>query len=59
VVHPEFQHCGIGTKLLERCLKDFAHTQITLGTSSTTMKFYENFGFTKSQNYMEVTTKAY
>jgi ribosomal protein S18 acetylase RimI-like enzyme len=59
VVHPEYQHRGIGTKLLERCLKDFAHTQITLGTSSTTMKFYEKFGFTKSQNYMEVTTKAY
>jgi ribosomal protein S18 acetylase RimI-like enzyme len=59
VVHPEFQHRGIGSVLLERCLKDFSHTQITLGTSSPNMDFYERFGFKRSHNYMELPTRAY
>jgi ribosomal protein S18 acetylase RimI-like enzyme len=59
VVHPEYQHRGIGSELLERCLKDFSHTQITLGTSSPNMDFYERFGFKRSHNYMELPTMAY
>jgi ribosomal protein S18 acetylase RimI-like enzyme len=59
VVNPEYQHLGIGTMLLERCLKDFSQTQITLGTSSPNMNFYEKFGFARSQNYMELSTEAF
>jgi GNAT superfamily N-acetyltransferase len=59
VVDPIYQKSGIGTMLVEMCLKEYSNTQITLGTSTKTMKFYENFGFCKSENYMELATEAY
>lgn len=59
VVDPAYQALGIGTRLLERCLEDFGHTQITLGTATATMPFYERLGFTRSGNYLERATEAY
>jgi len=59
VVDPAFQGRGIGSRLLARCLEEFAHTQVTLGTATATMPFYERFGFVRSENYLEVATEAY
>lgn len=59
VVDPAFQGRGIGSRLLARCLEEFAHTQVTLGTATATMPFYERFGFVRSVNYLEVATEAY
>lgn len=59
VVDPAYQGLGIGTRLLERCLVDFAHTQVTLGTATATMPFYERLGFVRSGNYLERATEAY
>ena len=59
VVDPDFQGNGIGKHLVEMCIKKYSHTQITLGTSTPTMKFYKKFGFIKSENYMELATEAY
>lgn len=59
VVSPTFQGQGVGSALLTRCLEEFAHTQITLGTATPTMPFYERLGFVRSANYLELPTEAY
>ena len=59
VVDPAHQWQGIGTRLLERCLEDFGHTQITLGSATATMPFYERLGFVRSGNYLERATEGY
>lgn len=59
VVSPAFQGQGIGSALLTRCLEEFGHTQITLGTATPTMPFYERLGFVRSTNYLELPTEAY
>lgn len=59
VVSPPFQGQGIGRALLSRCIQEFAHTQITLGTATPTMPFYERLGFVRSANYLELPTEAY
>ena len=59
VVDPQYQRHGIGKRLVELCLEEFSHTQITLGTSTPTMGFYERLGFARSENYMEIATEAY
>lgn len=59
VVSPAFQGQGIGSALLARCLQEFGHTQITLGTATPTMPFYERLGFVRSSNYLELSTEAY
>jgi ribosomal protein S18 acetylase RimI-like enzyme len=59
VVDPGHQKKGIGTELLKMCLREFSKTQITLGTSTSTMGFYERLGFVPSGNYLELSTEAY
>lgn len=59
VVSPTFQGQGVGSALLTRCLEEFAHTQIILGTATPTMPFYERLGFVRSANYLELPTEAY
>lgn len=59
VVSPALQGQGIGSALLKRCLQEFGHTQITLGTATPTMPFYERLGFVRSTNYLELPTEAY
>lgn len=58
VVDPAYQALGIGTRLVERCLEDFGHTQITLGTATGTMPFYERMGFVRSGSYLERATEG-
>ena len=41
------------------CLEEFSKTQVTLGTSMTTMGFYERLGFVRSGNYLELCTESY
>jgi len=52
-VLPEYQGRGIGKSLVEKCLKKFSKTQITLGTSSGNFRFYKKFGFKRNHNYLE------
>jgi len=59
IVHPDHQGKGIGKRLVERCIRDFAHTQITLGTASATVPFYARLGFEPSPNYLELPTESY
>ncbi len=59
VVDPEFQKKSIGKNLVKRCISEYSNTQITLGTATATMSFYEKLGFEKSENYMEMATEAY
>ena len=59
VVDPGHQGKGIGTALLKMCLEEFFRTQITLGTATTSMGFYERLGFVRSGNYLELSTEAY
>ncbi|MEN9353322.1 MAG: hypothetical protein RL318_647 [Fibrobacterota bacterium] len=59
VVDPNFQNIGIGKSLVKLCINKYSNTQITLGTATPTMKFYEKLGFIQSINYMEIATESY
>lgn len=59
VVDPNYQKLGIGKSLVKMCINKYSNTQITLGTATPTMKFYEKLGFIRSVNYMEISTEAY
>ena len=50
---------SVGTALLKMCLEEFSKTQVTLGTSTTRMGFYERLGFVRSGNYLELCTESY
>ena len=55
----DHQAKGIGTAFLRMCLEEFSKTQISPGTSASTMGFYERLGFVQSGNYLEFSTEAY
>lgn len=49
IVHPKYQRCGIGTRLVQDLLNTFDHVyQIVLSTDAQekTISFYESLGFT-------------
>jgi len=54
VVAPEHRHRGVGGMLLERCLRDFSHTPVTLAASADTLAFYRKFGFERLERYPDL-----
>jgi len=54
VVAPEHRRRGVGSILLERCLRDFRHTPITLAASADTLDFYRKFGFERLERYPDL-----
>ena len=48
-VLPEYQHQGIGTELLKRCMETYPNSEWLVQTESAA-KFYEKFGFTVDQD---------
>ena len=45
IVIPEFQHKGIGTELVKRCIEHFPNSEWLVETRKDTAGFYERIGF--------------
>ncbi len=58
LVHPEFQRRGIGTRIMQTLLNQFAETSFLLMTTENTDKFYNKLGFTKAENAMKIVRKT-
>ena len=58
-VKPEYQGCGIGSKLIDFIFNSFDAQNITAETDDDAIGFYKKYGFTVAKTKVEFDTKRY
>jgi ribosomal protein S18 acetylase RimI-like enzyme len=62
LVHPDFQHQGIGRKLLTNCLERFAHVRMQVlltENEEKQIKFYQSLGYKNTKDLQQIPLNAF